>query len=189
MTRALRPAAFLDRDGTLIEEVNYLHRPEQVRVIPGVAETLRRLRSEGVALIVVTNQSGVARGYFTEADVHAVHAHLEDLLGLRFDGIHACFHHPHGEVPAYAGVCACRKPAPGMLQDAASAHGLDLHASALFGDKVSDVATGAPVGVRGWLVRTGHGARECELAAARAWPHALSLPEAVAEWRDWAGPA
>ena len=189
MTRTLRPAAFLDRDGTLIEEVNYLHRPEQVRVLPGVAATLRRLRGEGVALIVVTNQSGVARGYFTEAEFHAVHRHLEGELGLAFDGVYACFHHPHGEVPAYAGPCACRKPTPGMLHDAAAAHGLDLGASAIFGDKVSDVATGTSLGVAGWLVRTGHGANECTLPAAAAWPHAPSLPEAVAAWRRWNGPA
>ncbi len=185
----LRPAAFLDRDGTLIEEVNYLHRPEQVRVIPGVVETLRRLREEGVALVVVTNQSGVARGYFTEADVHAVHAHLEDLLGLRFDGIYACFHHPQGEIAAYAGTCACRKPAPGMLEAAAAAHGLDLRTSAIFGDKVSDVATGTPLGVPGWLVHTGHGVNERHLASAAAWSQAPALPEAVAAWRRWTGPA
>ena len=181
----LRPAAFLDRDGTLIEEVNYLHRPEQVRLIPGVRATLARLRAEGVALVVVTNQSGVARGYFTPADVHAVHAHLEDLLGMRFDGTYACFHHPRGEVAAWAGVCGCRKPAPGILTQAAEELSLDLRASAMFGDKVSDLGAGRALGVPAFLVETGHGLAETPAARHAGYPVHADLPAAVATWRGW----
>ena len=181
----LRPAAFLDRDGTLIEEVNYLHRPEQVRVIEGVREALLRLRAEGVALIVVTNQSGVARGYFTEDDVHAVHAHLASLLDLPFDGTYACFHHPRGEVARYAGACACRKPSPGMLEQAARELGIDLSGSAMFGDKVSDLGAGRALAMPAFLVRTGHGAAEAPLARRAGYPVHEHLPAALATWRGW----
>lgn len=181
----LRPAAFLDRDGTLIEEVNYLHRPEQVRVIPGVREALLRLRAEGVALVVVTNQSGVARGYFTEDDVHAVHRHLEALLDLPFDGTYACFHHPRGEVARYAGACACRKPSPGMLEQAARELGLDLTQSAMFGDKVSDLGAGRALALPAFLVRTGHGEAEAPLARRTGYPEHAHLPAALAAWRGW----
>lgn len=184
-TDARRPAAFLDRDGTLIEEVNYLHRPEQVRVIPGVREALLRLRAEGVALVVVTNQSGVARGYFTEDDVHAVHRHLEALLDLPFDGTYACFHHPRGEVARYAGVCACRKPSPGMLEQAARELGLDLTQSAMFGDKVSDLGAGRALALPAFLVRTGHGEAEAPLARRAGYPEYAHLPAALAAWRGW----
>ena len=181
----LRPAAFLDRDGTLIEEVNYLHRPDQVRLIPGVREALARLRAEGVALVVVTNQSGVARGYFTPDDVHAVHAHLEDLLGMRFDGTYACFHHPHGEVAAWAGPCTCRKPAPGMLLRAAADHSLDVALSAMFGDKVSDLGAGRALGIPAFLVATGHGHAETPAARSAGYPIHRDLPAALATWRGW----
>jgi D-glycero-D-manno-heptose 1,7-bisphosphate phosphatase len=179
------PAAFLDRDGTIIEEVNYLHRPEQVRLIPGVRESLSRLRQEGVALVLVTNQSGVARGYFTPEDVHAVHAHLEALLGLRFDGTYACFHHPHGEVAAWAGVCACRKPAPGMLLEAARDLQLDMAGSAMFGDKVSDLGAGRSQGIPSFLVRTGHGANEEPAAHRAGYPVHADVSAALAVWRGW----
>jgi D-glycero-D-manno-heptose 1,7-bisphosphate phosphatase len=180
-----RPAAFLDRDGTLIEEVNYLHRPEQVRLVPGVRDALVRLRAEGVALVVVTNQSGVARGYFSPQDVHAVHAHLETLLGLRFDGVYACFHHPRGEVPAWAGPCACRKPSPGMLERAASELALDLATSAMFGDKVSDLGAGRALRMPAFLVGTGHGPAETPAARRAGYPIHPDLPDAIAAWRGW----
>lgn len=153
-------AAFLDRDGTLVEEVNYLARPDQLRVIPGVPEALRALRADGYLLVLVTNQAGVARGYFTEADVVAVHERLQTLLGLRFDAIMVCPHHPEGVVPAYTRVCACRKPAPGMLLDAIARLGVDPARSFIVGDRDNDLATGRALGIPGYLVRTGYGATE-----------------------------
>ncbi|MFZ5478903.1 MAG: D-glycero-alpha-D-manno-heptose-1,7-bisphosphate 7-phosphatase [Myxococcota bacterium] len=151
----MRPAAFLDRDGTLVEEVNYLARPEQLRLIPGVPEALLRLRAAGYALVLVTNQAGVARGYFGLDDVTRVHEALEAMLGLRFDGVYTCPHHPD-----FTGPCECRKPAPGLLLRAIAELGLDPARSFVVGDKRTDVLAGEPLGVRGYLVRTGHGARE-----------------------------
>lgn len=156
MTRA----AFLDRDGTVIAEVNYLARPEQVRVLPGVPDALRRLRAAGYRLVLITNQAGVARGYFGEDDVAAVHAHLEDTLGLRFDAIRHCPHHPDGVVPGYARACACRKPGTAMYEDAIAALRLDPAASFAAGDKRTDLVPAAALGIPAFLVRTGHGAAE-----------------------------
>ena len=123
-----RPAVFLDRDGTLVEEVPYLHDPGRVVLLGGVA-ALGRLAEAGYALVVVTNQAGVARGLYDEAAVEAVHRRLAELLagaGVRLDAVLHCPHHPDGTVPGYAGACRCRKPGPGMLEAAAERLGLDL---------------------------------------------------------------
>lgn len=150
----MRPAVFLDRDGTLIEEVGYLGDPGGVVVLPGVPDALRRLRDAGYALVVVSNQAGVARGYFTEDDVLAVNGRLAELLeveGVQLDAWHYCVHHPdHGD------PCACRKPEPGMLRDAARDLDLDLSRSWIVGDHPSDVEAGRRVGARGILVLSGH---------------------------------
>jgi len=147
-----RPSAFLDRDGTLIEDVGYLGDPERVRLLPGVAEGLRALRAAGYALVVVSNQSGVARGAFGELDVIRVMARMERALGLRLDGLYWCPHHPEGVVPRYARDCACRKPAPGMLIRAAQDLGLDLGRSLVVGDAARDLEAGAALGLRGYRV-------------------------------------
>ncbi len=172
-----RPAAFLDRDGTLIEEVNYLARPEQVAVLPGVRDALGALRDAGWALVLVTNQAGVARGYFEESAVIAANARLEALLGLRFDGVYWCPHHPDGVVPSLARACACRKPAPGMIRRAIDELDLRVDGSFVVGDKRSDLEAGRALGLPGWLVRTGHGANE----PAGDWPAAADLSAVVAE--------
>jgi D-glycero-D-manno-heptose 1,7-bisphosphate phosphatase len=166
----VRPAAFLDRDGTVIDEVNYLARPDQVRVLEGARESLLELRQAGYALVLVTNQAGVARGYFPESAIPSVHAHLEALLGLRFDDIRWCPHHPDGVVPELSVRCACRKPAPGMLLAARDALGLDLSRSFVVGDKASDLEAGRALDLPGWLVRTGHGRAEEADAARAGWP-------------------
>ena len=150
----MRPSVFLDRDGTLIEEVGYLGDPDGVVVLSGVPEALQRLRDAGFALVVVSNQAGVARGYFTEEDVLAVNRRLAELLeaeGIRLDAWHFCVHHPdHG------GPCECRKPEPGMLRDAARQLDLDLSRSWIVGDHPSDAEAGRRAGARGILVRSGH---------------------------------
>ena len=155
-----REAVFLDRDGTLIEEVNYLSAPEQVKLIPGAAEAVRRLNAAGVLVVVVTNQAGVARGYFPESRVGAVHAHLSALLadrGAHIDAYFHCPHHPTEGVGAYRVACACRKPKPGLLLAAARELDIDLARSWMIGDKPCDAEAGAAAGCRTMLVRTGHG--------------------------------
>ncbi len=169
-------AAFLDRDGTLIADVHYLRSPDQIRMLDGVPEALRALRDAGYLLVLVTNQSGVARGLFTLDDVHAVHAALEAKLGLRFDAIRICPHHPDGTVAAFTQVCSCRKPAPGMLCDAIAALGVDPQRSITVGDKRADLDAGHALGIDGYLVRTGHGTTDS--AGLVSW---ADLPAVVRE--------
>jgi len=157
-----RRAVFLDRDGTLLELVAYLHRPEEVRLIAGAAAALRRLGQEGWLRVVVTNQSGIARGSFSIGDVQAVHERMLALLraeGADVEGIEICPHHPD-----YTGPCSCRKPAPGMLSRAADRLGIDPTASWVIGDRCEDLQAGHALGARTILVRTGYG-REEEIAA------------------------
>lgn len=183
-----REAVFLDRDGTLIEEVNYLSAPEQVRLISGAAEAVRRVNEAGVLVVVVTNQAGVARGYFPEGRVAEVHAHLSALLaegGAKIDAYYHCPHHPTEGVGPYRVACACRKPEPGLLLTAARELGIDLSRSWMIGDKLCDARAGEAAGCRTVLVRTGHGrdlraklpAAELNLAGV-----ASDLAEAVALW-------
>jgi D-glycero-D-manno-heptose 1,7-bisphosphate phosphatase len=155
-----REAVFLDRDGTLIEEVNYLSAPEQVKLIPGAAEAVRRLNAAGVLVVVVTNQAGVARGIFPESRVGAVHAHLSALLAARgacLDAFYYCPHHPTAGTGAYRVACECRKPKPALLLTAARELDIDLARSWMIGDKLCDAEAGRAAGCRTILVRTGHG--------------------------------
>ena len=157
----MRPAVFLDRDGTLIEERNYLDRLDLIAPLPGVAGALTRLRDAGFALVLVTNQAGVARGYFDESFVRAAHEHLAALFardGIVLDGYYYCPHHPEGVVEAYRRPCRCRKPAPGMVEEAARDLDLDVARSFVIGDKWLDVELAKNAGARGILVRTGYGA-------------------------------
>ncbi len=155
-----RDAVFLDRDGTLIEEVHYLSHPEQVRLIPAAADAVRRLNDAGVLVVVVTNQSGVARGYFPENCVREVHDRVSLLLaerGAKIDAFYHCPHHPTEGVGEYRVACACRKPKPGMLLAAARDLDIALTASWMIGDKPCDAEAGHAAGCRTLLVRTGHG--------------------------------
>ena len=152
--------ALLDRDGTINVEREYLSDPAGVALLPNAAAGLRRLRALGFGLIVISNQAGVARGYFTAADVDAVNARLIALLreeGISLDGIYVC---PHGPDDG----CACRKPEPGLIEQAAREHGFDIRASLMIGDKAIDIEAGRRVGSRTILVRTGYG-RETEARA------------------------
>lgn len=157
----LKRAIFLDRDGTINVEKDYLIAPADLVLLPGVGAALRRGREAGYLLIVVTNQSGVARGYFTATAVEELHDHLQrELLpyGVQIDAFYFCPHHPeHG-----AGPCDCRKGEPGMLLQAARDHHIDLAASWMIGDKRSDVEAGNNAGCRSILVRTGYGEQEGE---------------------------
>ncbi len=145
-----RPAVFLDRDGTVIDDVAYLSRLEDIRPVPGVSETLRKLREAGYAVVLVTNQSGVARGYFDEIFVQETHRVLEELLDFRFDGIYYCPHGPDDR-------CPCRKPSPGMVNRAIEELCLKRPGSYVVGDKDADMELARNTGLQGILVRTGYG--------------------------------
>lgn len=151
----MRPAVFLDRDGTVIDEVGHLGEPDRVVVLPGIPAALRKLSQAGYALVVITNQAGVARGYFTEAEVAAVNERTASLLeeeAVRLDGCYHCPHHPD-----FTGPCECRKPLPGLLLRAARDLDLDLTRSWMVGDHPSDAAAGQAAGASSIMVRTGHG--------------------------------
>jgi len=148
------PAVFLDRDGTVIKERHYLSDPAGVELLPGAAEGMRRMSALGLPLVLVTNQSGVGRGYFGRDAVERVHGRLLELLeaeGVRLSGLYACPHAPDGN-------CACRKPLPGLLTRAGAELRLDLAASFVVGDKPCDVELGLGAGATAILVRTGYGA-------------------------------
>lgn len=170
----MKRAVFLDRDGTLIDELGFLARPEELRLYPWAAAAVRRLNEAGLAAIVVTNQSGIARGLFGERELAAIHARLAEELaqqGAHLDDVLHCPHHPTEGQPPLRCVCACRKPAPGLVLEAARRHGLDLARSWMIGDSRRDLECGARAGLRGSiLVRTGKGAQELAGLAAGAAP-------------------
>ena len=182
---ALRPAVFLDRDGTVVEEVDYLARPEQLRLIPGAASAIRALNEQGLAVVVVTNQSAIARGMLTEDGLDAIHQRLTDMLaaeGAHLDAIYYCPHLTEGDLAPYDRPCDCRKPAPGMLLQAAKEHCIDLTVSTMIGDSLRDLDAGAAAGCKTLiLVRTGHGVTEEAASALRASFVAADLAAAVVE--------
>ncbi len=183
-----RKAVFLDRDGTLIQDKDYLGDPARVVLEEGAAEAVARLNRHGFAVVLVSNQSGVARGLYTEDDVAAVHQRLTGLLAdrhARLDALYYCPHHPDGVVEAYRQDCTCRKPAIGLFRRAAEACGIELEGSYMIGDKQTDMEAARRGGLTGILVRTGYGQREwraCLQEAHTAKPDrvALDLAEAVA---------
>ena len=156
----MRPAVFLDRDGTLLEEAGYVDRLERLVFFPYSVDAVRLLNRSGLAVIVFTNQSGVGRGLYTESFVAEAHALMTARLaagGARLDGVYYCPHHPAAEVEQYRLACECRKPGTGMMRQAAADLGLDLSRSFTVGDKWSDVLAARASGGRGILVRTGYG--------------------------------
>jgi len=150
--RTRRPAAFLDRDGTLNVDHGYVHRPEQLEWVTGAPESVRLLNDAGYYVIVITNQSGVARGLFDDAAVKSFHAHMQSALasnGARIDAFYYCPHHPEGSVKAFAIACDCRKPRTGMLEQAARDWPIDINKSFLIGDKDQDMGAAAAFKIRG----------------------------------------
>ena len=167
----------LDRDGTVIEDRHYLADPDGVALLPGAVEGLRKLGAAGYRLALLTNQSGIGRGLFSEDDMHRVHERLRALLvahGVELDGIFFC---PHGPDEA----CDCRKPAPGLFMQAAARLGARPERTCIVGDKAIDVRLAKNVGARGILVRTGYGARE----AAAAAPEADAITDDLSTAADW----
>ncbi len=150
----MRPAIFLDRDGTINLEVNYLSSPDRLRLIDGAAEAINHFRAAGYVIIVVTNQSGVARGYFSAQTLEAIHEQLHAQLarhGARVDGVYTCPHHPDE-------ACDCRKPNTRLFLQAAREHNIDLSKSFVIGDKETDILAAKNLNIPGILVRTGFGA-------------------------------
>jgi D-glycero-D-manno-heptose 1,7-bisphosphate phosphatase len=157
--KALRPAVFLDRDGTICEEVGYLNHISRLQIFPYSAGAIRRLNDARVPVIVVTNQSGIGRGIITESLVVETHARIAAALaghGAHVDGFYYCAHTRQDQ-------CGCRKPLPGLLEQAAREHSLDLGRSFVVGDRYVDVELAHAVGARGLLVMTGYGRGEYEL--------------------------
>ncbi len=156
----MKRAVFLDRDGTINVEKDYLYQIQDFEFIPGAVDAIRVLNDAGYFVVVVTNQSGVARGYYTEEDVELLHRHIDAELektGARVDAWLYCPHHPDGR-GSYSLPCDCRKPLPGMLKEAARRYDIDLESSVMVGDKVADIGAGISAGCRTILVRTGYGA-------------------------------
>jgi D-glycero-D-manno-heptose 1,7-bisphosphate phosphatase len=150
--RGARPAAFLDRDGVLNVDRGYTFRPDDLELMPTAAAAVRRLNATGYTVIVVTNQAGVARGFYSEDAVKAFNAHMREVLqaqGARIDAFYYCPHHPDGTVKELAIRCDCRKPAPGMLEQAAHDWPIDRGHSFLIGDKDDDVTAAKAFGIRG----------------------------------------
>jgi len=151
-------AVFLDRDGTLVHPSRYPSRPECLHLYNGIGRELRDLQQAGFRLVVITNQAGIARGYFSGADLQAMHEYLARELerdGVYLDGIYHCPHHPDGVIPELSILCECRKPRPGMVLQAAADLGLDLRRSWLVGDILDDVEAGNRAGCRTILVDLG----------------------------------
>jgi D-glycero-D-manno-heptose 1,7-bisphosphate phosphatase len=181
----VRTAVFFDRDGTLIVDRGYLGRPEGVELCPGAAEAFRRAIDLGHEAIVVSNQSGVARGYFDEAANEAVHRRMVELLGAEPHAAYYCFHLPQGPRPEYAIDCDCRKPRPGLLRRAERERGISLADSVIVGDSIRDLLAGRAVGAATALVLTGEAA---EMVARLGPPsEADFVGPTLREALDWIG--
>ena len=158
-----KSAVFLDRDGTIIRQVESLHKPEQVKLLPGAAEAIRLLNEAGLFVSVATNQPVVARGISGPEDVCSIHEIISSRLrrwGAHIDAFYFCPHHPNATVEEYRQICECRKPRPGMILQAASDHNLDLSSSVMIGDTTQDIFAGFQAGVSTILVETGHAGRD-----------------------------
>jgi D-glycero-D-manno-heptose 1,7-bisphosphate phosphatase len=156
-----KPAVFLDRDGTINEQMGYINHISRFHLLPGAAKAIRRLNEQQIPVIVVSNQSGLARGYFPEELLVAVHEKMTWLLsekGAHIDGLYWCPHHPDAKIERFkVKDCACRKPKPGLLEQAAQELDLDLTRSFMVGDRWSDIRCGARAGATSILVLTGYG--------------------------------
>lgn len=156
----INKAIFLDRDGTINKEVNYLFRPDDLILINGTAEAIRIFHELGYKVIIITNQAGIARGYYEQQDVVRLHKYINDILaeqGALIDYYYYCPHHPEGIVKQYKKICKCRKPHIGMIEQAVKDFDIDLSESIIVGDKEIDVQTGKNAGMKkSVLVRTGH---------------------------------
>lgn len=180
-------AVFVDRDGTINVEVDFLSSPGQLRLIPRSAAAIRELNELGIPVIVITNQSGIARGLFSEEDLQSVHAALDRLLeseGASVTDYFYCPHHPSEGIERYVTDCECRKPKPGMLIAAQKRYGFDLRRSFVIGDKCADMKAARSAGSAAVQVATGYGAAEKDLCVADRDFFAADLFEAVQFIKD-----
>ena len=150
-----KPALFLDRDGVLTEEIGYTTSIENLHIFPYVAECIRQIHEKGYYTIVITNQSGVARGLFTEKTLKDMNTFLKEMTGV--DAIYYCPHHPNGDVESYRKICKCRKPEIGLLEQACIDFEIDMNRSYMVGDRAGDIVTGQRVGIKTVLLESGYG--------------------------------
>ncbi|UCG88513.1 MAG: HAD family hydrolase [Gemmatimonadota bacterium] len=184
----MRRAVFLDRDGTVSEEVGYVNHVSRFRLLPRSAVAIRRINESDFVAVLVTNQAGVARGYFKESLVKEVHGRLEELLaeaGAHLDAIYYCPHHPSAGEPPYRRDCECRKPKPGMVEAACRDLDIDLSRSFMVGDKHSDIVFAHSVGMKGVLVKTGYGLGEIEGWAAEWNEHPDGIADDLFDAVEW----
>lgn len=175
-------AVFIDRDGTINVDVDFLSSPSQLQLIPRSAEAIHELNELGIPVVVITNQSGIARGLFSEDDLRVVHSTLDTMLGTfsaKVLAYYYCPHHPDDGIAPYVKLCECRKPKPGMLNEAKTTYGFDLKRSFVVGDKCIDIQTGKSVGAVSIQVSTGYGAAEKNSCADIRDHYAVDLYEAV----------
>ncbi len=182
-----RPAVFLDRDGTMVREVQFLRRHDDLTWLPATIDAVRLLNRAGFVVCVTTNQSGVGRGLFRAEDVETLHARMQETLdaaGARVDAWFYCPHHPDAAVPDLRMVCECRKPRAGMIQRAAERFAIDVGRSFVIGDRLTDVGLAQSAGARGILVRTGYGEHTLQENGGRA-PGAALVAADLMEATAW----
>lgn len=160
MTEHKKPALFLDRDGVLTEEIGYITSIENLHIFPYAAECVRQIHEKGYYTIVITNQSGVARGLFTEETLKSMNIFLKEMTGV--DAIYYCPHHPDGDVDQYRKICKCRKPEIGLLEQACNDFDIDMNRSYMVGDRASDILTGQRAGIKTVLLESGYGSARLE---------------------------
>jgi len=183
-----RPAVFLDRDGTINEQMGYINHPSRFVLLPRAAEAIRVLNESGFTSVVVSNQSGVARGYFPLELVHEVHGLMKKFLsqeGARLDGIFFCPHHPQGVIAEYAISCACRKPGTGLIEQAKKQLDIDMSRSYVIGDRCQDLEMARRAGLEGVLVLTGYGRGEREYILPRATVRPAHIAEDILDAVRW----
>jgi D-glycero-D-manno-heptose 1,7-bisphosphate phosphatase len=183
-----RPAVFLDRDGTINEQMGYINHSSRFILLPGTAEAIRTLNEHNIPVVVVTNQSGLARGYFPLSLLDEVHAKMKRQLaaeGAHIDGLYICPHHPEAKEERYRKVCDCRKPKTGLLEQAAAELNLDLSRSFMVGDRWSDLKCGVRAGATSILVLTGYGRGDLEYIGPRQELQPAKVAEDLGEAVGW----
>lgn len=183
-----QPAVFLDRDGTINEQMGYINHISRFILLPGAATAIRTLNEQNIPVVVVTNQSGLARGYFPPVLLDAVHAQMEQELAAQdahIDGLYICPHHPEAKEKQFRKVCTCRKPQTGLLEQAAAELELDLTRSFIVGDRWSDLKCGNRVGATSVLVLTGYGRGDLEYIGPEQEIQPDKIAEDLSEAVDW----
>jgi len=183
-----KPVVFLDRDGTINEQMGYINHISRFHLLAGAAEAIRRFNGKDIAAVVATNQSGLARGYFPERLLDEVHALMHEELrkrGARLDGVYVCPHHPEAKEERYRLACNCRKPKTGLFEQAARELDLDLKRSYVVGDRWSDLKAAAAFGAKGVLVLTGYGRGDLEYIGPRQVIQPHFVAENLGEAADW----